>query len=220
MGDLPFTTTEFFNVMRSYNLTIWPAQILLNLLAFTIIVYVFTTNNYSGKIISLILSFLWIWTGGIYHLIFFTEINPAAFGFGIIFLIQGLLFLIWGVFRDELIFSYKGKLIELLGGLFIFYSLVVYPLLSSAFGHQYPDNPTFGLPCPGTIFTFGVLLFAKTKIPWYLILIPLIWSIIGFSAAINFGVYEDAGLLFAGVSGFIAILTNNKSLKAVIKISS
>ena len=49
-----------------------------------------------------------------------------------------------------------------------------------------------------TIFTFGLLLWTDRKLPKYLLVIPLLWSIIGFLATINWGVSEDIMLLIAG----------------------
>ena len=80
----------------------------------------------------------------------------------------------------------------------IVYAMVAYPLLGMAFGHGYPQAPMFGLvPCPTTIFTFGMLLLAarpKRLLLW----LPLVWSAIGFFAAVKFGICEDVGLLVAG----------------------
>jgi hypothetical protein len=39
----------------------------------------------------------WAWMGLVYHIGFFRFINPAALGFGIAFLVQAWLFLVWGV---------------------------------------------------------------------------------------------------------------------------
>ena len=64
----------------------------------------------------------------------------------------------------------------------------------------------FGLvPCPTTIFTFGMLLLAGR--PRRLLLwLPLLWSAIGFFAAIKFGIREDIGLLLAGMVTAVIIL--------------
>jgi hypothetical protein len=67
--------------------------------------------------------------------------------------------------------------------------------------------PVFGVtPCPVTIFTFGIFLWANSKIPLYLIVIPFLWSLIGISAAINFKIVEDYGLVVAGVTGATLIV--------------
>lgn len=75
----PFSTDQFFEVFRNYNETVYPMQVILYLICITAIVLIFKPNNKSDKIISSMLGFLWIWIGIVYHLIFFTAINKAAY---------------------------------------------------------------------------------------------------------------------------------------------
>jgi len=46
-----------------------------------------------------------------------------------------------------------------------------------------------------------VLLFSEKRLPWHLYTIPFLWSLIGFSAAVNLGIKEDFGLVIAGILG-------------------
>jgi len=55
--------------------------------------------------------------------------------------------------------------------------------------------------------------FSGKKISIGLLIIPLVWSVIGLSATIHLSIYEDFGLLIAGVLGFIFIIISNKKLK-------
>lgn len=80
----------------------------------------------------------------------------------------------------------------------IVYALIIYPLLGSLAGHSFPRNPTFGLPCPTTIFTLGILLYYQ-KLTVKLFIIPVIWSAIGFTAALKLGIYEDTGLIMSAL---------------------
>lgn len=207
--NMPFTIEQFFSVFRDYNLSVWPMQILLNILAAVVIFSAIKKYKFNNEIISGILGFLWLWTGFIYHLIFFTGINKAAYIFGALFIIQGILFIYSGIFRKAFIFEFKKNVYGITGIVFVLYALIIYPVIGNISGHTYPDNPTFGLPCPSVIFTFGILLWTNKKIPLYIIIIPLLWSVIGFFAALNFSVYEDTGLLIAGVTGFGMLLYRN-----------
>lgn len=212
---MPFTVEQFLNVMENYNLTVWPMQVIFNILALVMIFFLFTKAKIGNHFINLGLSFLWVWIGIVYHLVYFTSINPAAYLFGIFNIIQGLLFFYFGFIKQGLKFTIKKDWPGILGGIFILYALIIYPVLGASFGHVFPRNPTFGLPCPTTIFTFGILLFALKKVPWYLIIIPLIWSLIGSAAAVKLTIYEDYGLGIAGVAGFIVILLTNKKREGV-----
>lgn len=207
----PFTIEEFLNVFKSYNEAVFPMQIVFYLIAFFVLYFLYRSVENNGKIISGVLTFMWLWIGIVYHLIFFTSINKAAYIFGILFIIQGVLFFYFGVVKDNLTFEYRRNSFNLTGILFIFYALIVYPVIGYFLGHRYPSSPTFGLPCPTVIFTFGLLLLANRRIPLITLIIPLLWSIVGFGAALNLSIYEDNGLLVSGVLGFILILVHNKS---------
>ena len=209
--QLPFSLGDFLNIFKEYNETVFPLQILFNLIAFLSIYLIFTKYKYSNKVVNSVLSFFWLWIGIVYHLIFFSKINTAAYFFSILFIIQGLLFAIWGVLKNTLSFEYKNTSTNIVGLILLIYALIFYPVIGYQLGHVYPYSPTFGLPCPTTIFTFGILLFANKRVPVFLLIIPLIWSVIGFSAAINLTIYEDTGLIFAGVTAVTLILINNRN---------
>jgi hypothetical protein len=153
--------------------------------------------------------------GIVYHLIFFTKINTAAYFFGAFFILQGIMFTGCGLIRKKISFGYTKSFNNYIGIIFFLYALIVYPILGHNLGHAYPYSPTFGLPCPTTIFTFGILLFANKKMPWHLLIIPLLWSIIGFTAALTLTINEDIGLLAAGVLGFILLMVYNRKFKSV-----
>jgi len=198
--SLPFTPEQFLSVFAVYNLSIWPMQIILNLVAIAAIILTIRKTSFSNKAISIILAFLWLWTGIVYHLTYFTSINKAAFVFGALCIIQGLIFLYTGVIRSTLSFQFQPDTKGIIGSILILYALVIYPVLGYALGHVYPTSPTFGAPCPTTIFTFGLLLWADRAMPKYVLAIPLLWSLIGFSAALSLGIREDIGLLIAGIT--------------------
>lgn len=209
--NLPFTIEQFLDVFGIYNESVWPMQIVLYLFAVVAIVLAFKKFKNSDKIVSIILAFFWLWIGIVYHLIYFTAINKAAYFFGVLFIVQGLIFLYAGGVKSKLSFKYHGDLYGIFGSVVILYALIIYPILGHQLGHVYPRTPTFGLPCPTTIFTFGLLLWTNKRIPKYVIIIPLLWSIIGFGAAVGLTIYQDYGLLIAGAFGTILISIRDKS---------
>jgi hypothetical protein len=207
---LPFTIEQFLLIFQNYNLAVWPLQIVFNILALFAIVLAVKKQKYTDKTISGILSFLWLWIGIVYHILHFSAINKAAYGFGILFIIQGVIFFVIGVLQSKFSFSYQTNKYGMVGSLFLLYALIIYPILGYMLGHQYPKSPTFGLPCPTTIFTFGLLLWTNKTIPKYVLVIPLIWSIIGYGAALSLGIQEDFGLLIAGVVGCLLIIIRDR----------
>ena len=209
---IPFTVEQFFDVFATYNETVFPSQILLTGLAAAAIFFAAKPNKFSGKIITVILGFLWIWAGVVYHLLFFAQINKAAYIFGAIFVLQGLFFLKSVAAGEGLSFSLRWNTGGIVGGLIIVYALFIYPALGFVFGRLYPETPTFGAPCPTTIFTLGLLLWAERKVPIRLFIIPLFWSLVGFSAAFSLGVWEDYGLLASGIAVGAALIIKEKPL--------
>jgi hypothetical protein len=212
---LPFSLPDFLNIFKSYNQSIYPLQILFYFIAFFCVYLLFTKNKSATKITSVVLSFFWLWMGIVYHIIFFSTINKAAYIFGAFFIIQGIMFAGCGLIRKKLSFEYKKNSFNHMGILLLLYALIIYPVLGYNLGLAYPYSPTFGLPCPTTIFTFGILLFTNKKMPVHLLIIPLLWSIIGFTAALTLTIYEDIGLLVAGVTAFVLLIINNRKFKAI-----
>lgn len=162
---IPFTSEQFFQVFKNYNLAVFPMQFFLYFLVFVIIYFVLKFNPKSDKIISLLLAFLWFWMGMVYHITFFSAINKIAYVFGGLFIIQGVLFIVLGTFQNKFSFHFKKDKYGVTGMILILFSLIIYPLLGYLLGHIYPSSPTFGLPCPTTIFTFGMLLLNQKKCP-------------------------------------------------------
>ena len=206
---IPFTIDQFMEVFERYNNAIWPGHALIYLAGLIAIALAFKQGEVSNKLISLILAALWLWMGVIYHFIFFSTINEAARLFGALFIVQSLIFIFAGV-SSKLSFRFGFNAQGILGAVLIIYALVLYPIIGMALGHIYPAAPTFGVPCPTTIFTFGLLLGAGINIRFYLLIIPLLWSLIGLWAAISLGMYEDFGLAFSGLSTVWIMLQNAK----------
>lgn len=191
----PFTLEQFLDVFKNYNLSVFPMQIVFYLIAVVAIYLIIKPNATHDKIICIILSFFWLWMGIVYHIIFFTAINKAAYLFGGLFIIQGMFFLVFGFFKKKLSFQFIKDKYGITGLILVLFALIIYPVVGYFFGHVYPSSPTFGLPCPTTIFTYGLLLMTIKKCPIILLIIPFIWSVIGFMAAFQFGIFEDTGLI-------------------------
>ncbi|WP_321508459.1 DUF6064 family protein [uncultured Methanoregula sp.] len=214
MVQFPFTAVQFLDVFFRYNLTVWPAQLILCLLAIAAAVCAIRKTASSDRILFCILGFFWLWMGLVYHILFFSSINTVAYLFGILFIVQALVLWYFGMVRKVTGFHASWDAFSIAGVAFIFYSLILYPVIGTAAGHPFPCLPTFGLPCPTTIFTFGIFLLADRKVPLFLVAIPLLWSCIGFFAALSLGIVEDYGLLIAGIAGTILIIIKNQKSNA------
>ena len=197
--QVPFTVEQFFGVFQAYNTAVWPVQMLLLLLAALAVIFIALRRPWSGMAVSAILAVLWIWLGAAYHLAFFARINPVAYGFGALSIVGGLVFAWHGVIRRRLEFSFGKSRRAAIGTALLVFALVVYPIWGTLAGHGYPALPTFGLPCPTTIFTIGVLALASGTSLRAALTVPILWSLVGSQAVFALDVKPDLGLLVAGV---------------------
>jgi hypothetical protein len=210
--NLPFTVEQFFDVFARYNVGVWPAQWLLTALALGMVVLVVRGRDAHGPWISAVLALLWAWMALAYHFAYFTAINPAAWIFGAASLLQALLLAWIGVVRRRLRFHLYGGWRAWTGAAFVVFALLAYPLIGHALGDRYPRAPTFGLPCPVTIFTIGVLLLAAPPAPRSVFVIPAMWAAVGSVAAVALGVYADLGLLVAGLAALLAMAQRSRRM--------
>jgi hypothetical protein len=196
---LPFTIDQFFEVFRRYNLAVWPSQLVLLGLAVAALAFGMLGGQRNGRRVNVILALLWLWMAVAYHITFFASVNRAALVFGIAFAVQAALFarLAFGPHAFE--YRPRANGAGFAGAIFVFYALIGYPALGRMFGHRYPAAPTFGVPCPTTIFTLGLLLWGLERLPWRVVVVPLLWAGVGTSAAVTLGMTEDFGLPLAGI---------------------
>ncbi|HVE55896.1 MAG TPA: DUF6064 family protein [Pyrinomonadaceae bacterium] len=203
---MPFTIQQFFEVFERYNQAIFPLQFVLVLAASAIVMLVVTQKRFADEIISGMLAFLWLWAGIVYHLVFFAPVNSGAYIFGAFFIAQGVFLFHQGIIKKRLKFQLKPDFYGVLGMAFITYAVVLYPIIGALSGHIFPLSPTFGAPCPTTIFTFGLLMWTDEKLARPLLVIPLLWAFVGSLATFSFGIAEDFGLLLTALSGTFFIL--------------
>ena len=208
----PFSVEQFFDVFRRYNDAVWPAQFLLFALGIAAAAAAYRANARqswrAAQLALALLAILWLWAGVVYHKAFFTQLSEAGEIFGSLFIAEaGLLVLC--VWQNDMPFSRASHASTVAGSALLVYALAVYPALTFVLGHRYPSMPTFGTPCPTTIFTFGIFCLLPASIPRFAMAIPIVWAFIGSSAAIALDVPADAGLLVAAVAAVIVIHQEN-----------
>lgn len=194
---MPFTREQFFDSLGRYNDAVGPAPLGLVALSLFAVALVVTGRGRS-RAIPVIVAALWTWMAVAYHFAIFTLINPAAWAFGVAFLGAAALFLARAL-RGGMVFEVPRGAARFVSAGLLLYAWIGYPLVGWLAGHVYPKTPTFGLPCPTTIFTLGLLLLVRRPAPLAVFVVPLVWSGIGSVAAFRFGVVEDYGLSIAGV---------------------
>ena len=210
---LPFTQEQFFDVLAAYNRSLWPFVVALWVVsAFACARLTSSSGRSHGRWVSGLLAVHWAWSAIAYHAAFFTRINPAAWLFSVLFLVQAALFLWSGVIKADLSFSPPRTGWSLVGSSLMLYALL-YPAITAVEHGSVVRAPTFALPCPTTIFTAGVLLVAPSRRRSFAI-VPIIWSAIGGSAAFLLGVHADYALPVAGAALALSAFQKPTTLSA------
>jgi uncharacterized protein DUF6064 len=194
---LPFTDQQFLDVFGAYNAVAWPVAVALWLVTLACVVRL-VRGQARPVTLSALAAIHWAWSGLVYHGLFFTVINPAAWVFAAMFLLEAFAFVWFGIVRRTLLFAWGRTVRHAAAGALFVYALG-YPFLVLASGHDLPRAPLFAVPCPTTLFTAALLLTAVRPAPVLAFVIPVIWAAIAGTAAIALGVTPDLMLFVAAV---------------------
>jgi hypothetical protein len=212
------TGEQLLEVFAAYNPQIWPMQFVAYLLGLAAVYLALRKTPLSERGIPAILAFFWLWVAQLFWLPSVLQgFTPGGF-FVAIFLIQGLLFLIFAI-RPRLHFRYQASLQTWIGLGVLFYAMVGYPVVGALLGHTYPRMSPFGLtPCPLVTFTFGLLLLTERKVPKVLLILPFFYALSGF-VWISIGMWEDIGMILSGLVATGWILYRDSRLPAESQVN-
>jgi hypothetical protein len=197
---LPFSRDAFLALFEQYNEAVWPAPVVAFALGLIVLLSALKPYRGSGRLIAAILAAAWIWNGVAYHMLHFAALTWAAWGFGFLFVIEGLMLLATGLLRGRLDVRFRRDAAGWTGLALAVFAMALYPLIGLLAGQAWPSMPAFGIaPCPLAIFTFGLLLMAEPRAPWHLLVIPLLWAAVGGSAAWLLAMPQDLALPAAAV---------------------
>lgn len=213
---------DFYSTLQTYNETVFPITLITYLLGIIAIYLALKKSNSSSKMICAFLSFLWIWSGIVFFIIFYGPMEAEFLGQtmpgiwymgGALFIIQGVLFLVFGVTRGSLSFKMGSNGNSVVGIILIGYAMIIYPIIGFLIGFSYPRYPVFGTgPCPLTIFTLGFLQWTDRKMPIFIAIIPFVWSLMGVMPILELDIWADVGEMLSGIIGFPLILYHNSKL--------
>jgi hypothetical protein len=208
-----FTLEQFLEMMARYNLTFWPLQLVAYGLGIVAVLLAIRPTGHSGRIISSILALFWLWVGFVFNLAYFSPLYPMAILFVVLFVIEAGILIFLGVFKSTLSFKVTAGAYGTVGALLVLYSIAGYPAIEYLLGRGYPNLLPFGLvPCPMTVFTLGMLLWSNKKPAWYVLAIPVLYSL---SVVIPIwkGIIEDIGLVAAGLVTIYMVSTWDRANK-------
>jgi hypothetical protein len=197
---LPFTVEQFFGVFAAYNALLWPAALLLWVATAVACLAWLRGSARRPSLVPALLAVHWMWAGLAYHAAFFTRVNPAAWLFSGLFVVEAGMLAWYGLVRGRIRFAERSSSLRYVASRMLIAYALAYPVIAQAEGHAYPHVPTFGVPCPTTILTIGFLLAADLRLPRLVTIIPILWALVGGYAALFFGVRADLMLLVAGMA--------------------
>lgn len=207
---VPFTREVFLSLFEQYNAAIWPAQPIAYGLGLLVLLSALKPYKGSGRLIAAVLAAAWIWNGVAYHMLHFATLVWAAWAFGFLFVVQGLMFLGTGVLRGGLAFRFQRDICGWTGLVLALFAMAGYPLTGALTGQDWPRMPVFGVaPCPTAIFTLGMLLMAEPRVPLHLLVIPVLWSVVGGAAAWQLDIPQDLALPVAAALAMVLGLRKN-----------
>jgi hypothetical protein len=228
MNVLPFDRELLLTQFARYNDAVWPWQVLWLALGFAALglLHPRTSAKFKTRGVAAILAGLWAWMAVVWHFVFFTTIQPAAWLFGAVFLLQAAAFVWYGVLHDGFASNaphapspgaasqglpwraatasgvpWRAATAWALLG----YALLAYPLLGWEQGLRFPATPTFSVPGPTTIYSVGLMLLAGPRVPRVLFIVPVLWALVGSMAALTLGLTQDLMLWLAGIAAVWAI---------------
>jgi len=191
---------QFFAMFAQANTAVWPMQLVWYAVALAAIgLAIGPVGKNSSRLIAAFLAAYYVWLGIVFFGIFYNTITPALVD-GAMFVFGGVLFLIAGVVRQDLKFQARWDLLGVVGGAFMLYALA-YPVIDALTGRYFPAAPVFGLaPCPSAIFTAGLLLWTRPRMPIYVLFVPLVWLLAQTPAeSLAMGVVADVARVPVGV---------------------
>lgn len=210
---VPFSRDVFLGLLEHYNTAIWPAQAVAYGLAILVVTLAVRPRKRGDLLVSAVLAAAWLWVGVVYHVVHYATINWAAWGFGALFVIQGLLLAWTSTLRGRLEFRFVPDTHGWIGLGLVVLSMALYPLVGWLGGEGWLRVAPFGVaPDSVTVFTLGMLLLAARRVPLSLLAIPLVWSFVGGATAWLLDAPRDLLLPLATVSGALLILRKNRRM--------
>ena len=176
---LLFTPRTYYRLFELYNAAIWPAQVVALALGVALLVLARRASAASARAIAGILAAGWLWVAIAFHAARYATINTAAVYLAWMFGLEAVLLLWFGVARGRLAFGRPEDPGARIGLAIFVFALAVEPLAAPLLGRGWRPVEIFGVaPDPTAVGTLGLLLGAKGRGRWLLIVLPALWCAI------------------------------------------
>ncbi len=203
---VPFTAEVLASLHAGINIDLWPLRLLGLAMALAVVVRVWRYRPPDDRFTATVLTIFWLWNGLAYMGHYRAELDWAAPGYGLLFVVEGALLTWFGIVRPRIGFDRAGRSARAMGGMMAVFALVALPLLTWFVTGDPEGAETVGLlPTPTTVFTLGVLVMVGIGAPRILFLLPLVWSAVGGALGWVSGSWLELCLPLAGALALIAL---------------
>lgn len=173
---LMFSPRVYFRQIESYNLALWPLQILMLLVGVGLVCLLARARPNASRIVATILAALWLLVGWAYLWSRLSSVNWAATYAACGFVAQAMLMLAVQVIP-------RGTGASLAGGpaglIVMAVAVLIYPGLSLMAGRGLGTAEVFGImPDPTAIATIGFLASTRNRYDFLLFSIPTLWCVV------------------------------------------
>jgi hypothetical protein len=174
---LLFSPHTYYRLFEIYNAAIWPVQVLAVGLGVAIpIIIGRAAAAVRGRVVAVIFAAGWLWVAIAFHALRYTTINWGAAYFAWIFGLEAALFLFLGVVAGRLSFGLPRGAAGRAGLAIFLFALLVEPLAAPLLGRGWRSMELFGVaPDPTAVATLGILLLARARGRWLLLVVPVLW---------------------------------------------
>ena len=143
---LLFSPRTYYRLVQLYNLAIWPAQLVALAIGAAILAVLGSRATWQGRIIMVVLAFLWVWVAWAYFLERYETINWAASYYAAGFMAEAVL-LLWRAAFPGVSFRPNQNLASRAGLVISASAMFLYPLIAPALQRPWTQAETFGIMC-------------------------------------------------------------------------
>jgi hypothetical protein len=178
---LLFAPRTYYRLFELYNAAIWPVQVAAVALGIGVVVRLRRQRSSPSRAVAVaaaaILAACWLWVAVAFLAKRYASINFAATYFAWAFGVEAVL-LIWAGARRRIELAWPGDLAGRVGLAMFLFALVLQPSVGPLLGRSWRQVELFGVaPDPTAVATLGMLLVARARGRWMLMVVPVLWCV-------------------------------------------
>ncbi len=188
---LPFSAEVLDALIGRYNLAIWPVPLLGVALAAAAAAHSLRPVRGGDHLVAALLTVAWTWVGIAFHIRQVAAIDFMAPVYGAFFVLQGLLLAWAGATSRWQPLRFRPDVGGWTGLGLATTAIAGYPVLAILVGHDWPRIPFAATaPDPTAMLTLGLLLLSAGPVRLYLLIVPVLWSLVAAVTALSLGTPE------------------------------